>query len=77
MAWSDKEVEHLESLWLQAYKTAWKIPIQTASYILAIPEESGGGECIMPQAVIGQEICAYLGRCLRYDDVLIKSIFWI
>ena len=36
MAWSEKEVEHLESLWLQAYKTAWKIPIQTASYILVI-----------------------------------------
>ena len=70
MAWSEREVEHLESLWLQAYKAAWKIPTQTASCILAIPEEIGGSEYILPKAVIGQEICAHLERCLRHDDVL-------
>jgi len=79
MAWSEREVEHLESLWLQAYKAARKIPIQTASRqtascILAIPEEIGGGEYILPKAVIGQEICAHLERCLRHDDVLTHSV---
>ena len=64
--WTEKELERLEAVWIQAYKWAWGLPRTTASDVFVLP---AGMEYLRPVGVLTQELCRHLQRCLRHDDV--------
>jgi len=35
--WTEKELERLEAVWIQAYKWAWGLPRSTASDVFVLP----------------------------------------
>jgi hypothetical protein len=64
--WTEKELERLEAVWIQAYKWAWGLPRSTASDVFVLP---AGMEYLRPVGVMAQELCRHLQRCLKHDDV--------
>ena len=54
--WTEKELERLEAVWVQAYKWAWGLPRTTASDVFTLP---AGVEYLRPV-----ELCRHLQRCL-------------
>jgi hypothetical protein len=62
--WTEKELERLEAVWVQAYKWAWGLPRTTASDVFTLPT---GMEYLRP--VLAQELCRHLQRCLKHEDV--------
>jgi len=63
--WTEKELERLESVWIQAYKWAWGLPRTTASDVFVLP---AGMEYLRP-VVMAQELCRHLQQCLKHEDV--------
>jgi hypothetical protein len=63
--WTEKELERLEAVWIQAYKWAWGLPRTTASDVFILP---AGMEYLRP-VVMTQELCRHLQRCLKHEDV--------
>jgi hypothetical protein len=61
--WTEKELERLEAVWVQAYKWAWGLPRTTASDVFTLPT---GMEYLRP---VAQELCRHLQRCLKHEDV--------
>jgi hypothetical protein len=53
--WTEKELERLEAVWVQAYTWAWGLPRTTASDVLTLP---AGMEYLRP--VLAQELCRHL-----------------
>jgi hypothetical protein len=45
--WTEKELERLETVWVQAYKWAWGMPRTTASDVFTLPS---GMEYLRPVA---------------------------
>ena len=64
--WTEGELRRLESIWVQAYKRAWLLPLSTASDIFTLPE---GLEYPRPLGIMAQELCRHLQRCIKHDDV--------
>jgi len=60
--WTEKELERLEAVWIQAYKWAWGLPRSTASDVFVLP---AGMEYLRPVGVMVQELCRHLQRCLN------------
>ena len=48
MPWTEKELERLEAVWVQAYKWAWGLPRTTASDVFTLP---AGMEYLRPVGV--------------------------
>jgi hypothetical protein len=61
--WTEKELERLEAVWVQAYKWAWGLPRTTASDVFTLP---AGMENLRP---VAQELCRHLQRWLKQEDV--------
>ena len=66
--WTEKEMQDLERIWVQAYKKAWHLPQSTASDIFTLPVEQGGLGLPRPIGIMTQEMCRHLQRCLRHED---------
>jgi hypothetical protein len=64
--WTEKELERLEAVWVQAYKWAWGLPRTTASDVFTLP---AGMDYLRPVGVLAQELCRHLQRCLKHEDV--------
>ena len=67
--WTEKELERLEAVWVQAYKWAWGLPWTTASDLFTLPSGTAGMEYPRPVGVMAQELCRHLQRCLKHEDV--------
>jgi hypothetical protein len=64
--WTERELQQLEAVWVQAYKWAWSIPWTTASDVFTL---SNGMEYPRPLGIMAQELCRHLQRCLKHEDV--------
>jgi hypothetical protein len=52
--WTEKELERLEAVWVQAYKWAWSLPRTTASDVFTLPAgmfRDGAGIVPSPSAL--------------------------
>jgi hypothetical protein len=67
--WTDRELERLEAMWLQAYKWAWGLPWTTASDVFTLPSMVAGMEYPRPIGVMEQELYRHLQLCLKHEDV--------
>jgi hypothetical protein len=61
--WTEKELERLEAVWVQAYKWAWGLPWTTASDVFTLPSGTAGMECPRPV------LCCHLQRFIKHEDV--------
>jgi hypothetical protein len=64
--WTEKELELLEDVWVQAYKWALGLPRTTASDVFTL---QAGMEYLLPVGVLSQELCRHLQLCLKHEDV--------
>ena len=64
--WTEKELELLEAVWVQAYKWAWGLPRTTTSDVFTLPTCM---EYLRPVGVLTQELCSHLQLCLKHEDV--------
>ena len=64
--WTERELQQLEAVWVQAYKWAWGLPWTTASDVFTLPS---GMEYPRPLGIMAQELCRHLQRCLKHEDV--------
>ena len=76
VAWTAEEMQYLETLWVQAYKRAWFLPLSTASDIFTLPKTAGGLEYPRPIGIMAQELCRHLQRCVKQDDVAKQIATW-
>ena len=76
VAWTAEELQSLETLWVQAYKKAWFLPLSTASDIFTLPKAAGGLEYPRPIGIMAQELCRHLQRCVKQDDVAKQIAAW-
>jgi len=65
IAWSEKELNDVERLCVQAYKNAWHLPRSTASALFIFPKTHAGKE----MTVLTQELLLHAERCMRHEDV--------
>jgi len=68
--WTLKELNHLESIWSQAYKLAATLPVSAASDFFVLPSSHGGLGKTTPLEIMTQELCRHLQRCMKHDDVV-------
>ena len=66
--WTERELERLEAMWVQAYKWAWGLPWTTASEVYTLPNVVAAMENPRPIGIMTQELCSYLHRCLKHED---------
>ncbi len=59
----------LQTIWVQAYKYAWRLPLSTASDVFIFPVSQGGLGYPVPVTILTQELGAYLTRCQAHEDV--------
>jgi hypothetical protein len=55
--WKQKELDKIQSLWVQAYKRAEHLAARTASDIFVFAEDWGGKEHSTPANIIAQAHC--------------------
>jgi hypothetical protein len=67
--WTEKELEQLEAVWVQAYKWAWGLPRTTASDVFTLP---AGMEYLRQVGEMAQELCCHLQLCLKHEDVALQ-----
>ena len=65
--WTEKELERLETLWVQAYKWAWGLTWTTTSDVFTLPSGTAGMEYPRSVGVMAQELCQHLQRCLKHE----------
>jgi hypothetical protein len=70
--WTERELERLEAMWVQAYEWAWGLPWTTASEVYTLPNVVAGMEYPRPIGIMTQELCSYFHRCLKHEDVARK-----
>ena len=68
--WTLRELNHLESIWSQAYKLAATLPVSAASDFFVLPSSHGGLGRTTPLEIMTQELCRHLQRCMKHDDVV-------
>jgi hypothetical protein len=61
----------LQTIWVQAYKYAWRLPLSTASDVFIFPVSQGGLGYPVPVTILTQELGTYLTltRCQAHEDV--------
>jgi hypothetical protein len=69
ITWTERELERLEAMWVQAYKWAWGLPWTTASDVFTLPGVVAGMEYLRPIGIMAQELCRHFQRCLKHEDV--------
>ena len=67
--WTWRELMELQTIWVQAYKYAWRLPLSTASDVFIFPVSQGGLGYPVPVTILTQELGAYLTRCQAHEDV--------
>ena len=67
--WSERELNDVKRLCVQAYKNAWHLPWSTASALFIFPKTHAGKESTLPMAVLTQELFLHAERCMRHEDV--------
>jgi hypothetical protein len=67
--WTERKLERLEAMWVQAYKWAWGLPWTTASDVFTLKGVVAGMEYPRPIGIMAQELCRHLQRCLKHEDV--------
>ena len=69
--WTWKELMELQTIWVQAYKYAWRLPLSTASDVFIFPVSQGGLGYPVPVTILTQELGTYLTltRCQAHEDV--------
>jgi hypothetical protein len=65
VSWTERELERVEAMWVQAYKWAWGLPWTTASDGFTLPSVGAGMEYPRPIGILEQELCCHLQRCLK------------
>ena len=67
--WSERELNHVKKLCVQAYKNAWHLPRSTASALFIFPKTHAGKKSTLPMAVLTQELLLHAERFIRHEDV--------
>ena len=57
--WTWRELMELQTIWVQAYKYTWRLPLSTASDVFIFPVSQGGLGYPVPITILTQELFAY------------------
>jgi hypothetical protein len=66
---TERELERLAAMWVQAYKCAWGVPWATASDVFTLPSVVAGMEYTRLIGIMAHDLCRHLQRCLKHEDV--------
>jgi hypothetical protein len=66
--WTEANLNKLSQKWTQAYKTAWRLPLSTASLPFVGPTDEGLLQNPTPIPILGQTLHAHIARCTKQDD---------
>ncbi len=67
--WKRKDLDSLDRLWRQGYKTAWKLNESTANHPWTSPKDMGGMGYTTTLSVIAHTLNAHVDRCMQTEDV--------
>ena len=67
--WKRRDLDRLDRLWRQGYKTAWKLNESTANHPWTSPKDMGGMGYTTTLAVIAHTLHAHVDRCMQTEDV--------
>ena len=67
--WNDAELEELERLWVQGYKAAWHLNLQTASVPFTLPTAGGGLGLPVPVGILTAALVGHVQRATMHEDV--------
>jgi hypothetical protein len=67
--WTWKELKEMQTIWVQAYKHAWRLPLSSASDVFIFLVSQGGLGYPVPVTILTQELGTYLTRCQAHEDV--------
>jgi len=72
--WSERELNDVKRLCVQAHKNAWHLPQSKASALFIFPKTHAGKESRLPMAVLTQDLLLHAKRCMRHEDVVLKIL---
>jgi hypothetical protein len=67
--WKRRDLERLDRLWQQGYKTAWKLNESTDNHPWTSPKNMGGMGYTTTLTVIAHTLHSHVDRCMQTEDV--------